>query len=435
MNTPTPAPTPTPTPELERLIQVPTSSEVKNQAVKIDVIVSNKDDSNHDRPVANVTVKDTSVDVGIFPSIITDAIQVAKEIAKNEGTKTTATFDLTVSEGFTSVSANFPKKSMDELVNNIDNLAVKTPFATITLDNKAISTVTKLATADIKIDTAVVSAQDLSEQTKELVGDKPVFNFTITSNNKPISNFGNGKVTVSIPYTLKSGEAPNGILIYYINASGKLEVVKHCKYNEETGEVTFSTNHFSKYTIGYKSVEYLDVAASSAYANAIDFVSARELFSGVEDKIFAADQVMTRAMFISVLARLDDANLAAYRTSTYSDVEIDAWYGRAAVWADRVKLIINTTGKFNPNESITREEMAVLFSNYLKYKNITPTVVDTTAFKDSDRVSANARTAVADMKKYGLMVGVGNNEFGPTLNVTRGTVAVIFMNFINGLLK
>ena len=77
------------------------------------------------------------------------------------------------------------------------------------------------------------------------VGDSTVYNLTL--NNGAITNF-DGSVTVKLPYTLADGEDPASITIWYITEEGELIAITNAVYNE--GYVTFTTDHFSYYTVG-----------------------------------------------------------------------------------------------------------------------------------------------------------------------------------------
>lgn len=73
---------------------------------------------------------------------------------------------------------------------------------------------------------------------QQTVGDRPVFNFNVTSGDRLISQF-NGNVSVWVPYTPRTGEDANSIVIYYINAAGKAEVVSNCAYDPATGTIIY----------------------------------------------------------------------------------------------------------------------------------------------------------------------------------------------------
>ncbi len=429
----TPTTPTTPTPTIPPIGNVTDSKQEVKQDVKINIVVSSKDGSKTDSPVVSVTVKDTAVSVVIPQSVVTDAIKTAIDLSKSSGEKTTVKFDLTASDSFKTMNAELPKAAMTELVKNVDNLVIQTQLGAINLDKKAMTTVANAATTSVTISTVAVDKTALPKETQSLVGDKPVYDFTITSGNKTISNFGNGRAVITLPYMLTKGEKANNIVIYYINDKGNLEVVKSCNYDEKTKTVSFATTHFSKYTVGVKTASYLDVP-KDWYTNAVEYVTIRGLFSGYNGN-FTPNGTMTRAMFVQVLANLESISPTTGIVSRHADVDGNAWYATAVMWATNNKLVGNKDGLFKPDEAISREEMAVILYNYIKYKGIDLNVVNDKPFADINDVSTEAKTAVEFMKKYGLIEGVGNNTYAPKRTATRAEVAAIFTNVIKVLAK
>ena len=79
------------------------------------------------------------------------------------------------------------------------------------------------------------------------IGDNPIYNFTVTdTENNLITDFGGKVVTITIPYVLAEGEDVDSIAIWFINDQGEVESIP-ATYNN--GYVTFTTNHFSYYTV------------------------------------------------------------------------------------------------------------------------------------------------------------------------------------------
>lgn len=178
--------------------------------------------------------------------------------------------------------------------------------------------------------------------------------------------------------------------------------------------------------------KYFDDIDSHWAENTIDFITARELFEGTGNNKFNPDGNMTRAMFTTVLANFSNDDLSKYSTSSFDDVDIDLWYGKPTNWAYD-KGIVTGRGNdlFAPNDLITREEMAVMLSNYIHYKGI---VLDETSqnnpFSDENSISPWAKDAVLEMQKYELISGVGNNMYAPKSNANRASVAQILKNLI-----
>lgn len=166
-------------------------------------------------------------------------------------------------------------------------------------------------------------------------------------------------------------------------------------------------------------------------ANTIEFISARAIFSGVGDNKFEPNGSMTRAMFATVLSNLDGADLSDYKTSPFTDVDINTWYGPAVAWAADKGIILGYgAGQFRPDDLITREQMAVMLRNYMQYKGIDLKATEYVEFADEAKINSWAKDAVKDMKRFGLIAGVGNNIYAPQDTANRASVAQIIMNFI-----
>lgn len=209
-------------------------------------------------------------------------------------------------------------------------MTVKIPVATISFDDKAVAAIEREAGSDIKITTSRVSPDSLSAEAKSLIGDHPIYSFAVTSGNKTISQFG-GNVEVSVPYTPKAGEDPKAIVIYFINAQGKPEMVKDCVYDEKTGMITFTTNHFSQYAVGYHAVAFSDVNADAWYADAVTFLTARGIATGMKDGSFQPNGTLTRGQFLVMTMRAYGISPLENAAGNFADAGNSYYTGYLAV--------------------------------------------------------------------------------------------------------
>lgn len=114
-------------------------------------------------------------------------------------------------------------------------------------------------------------------------------------------------------------------MVYYISASGELVTVPNCVYDAKTGIVTFTTTHFSTYAVSYKAVSFSDVSDSAWYADNVAYLTARGIVGG-NNGAFSPDASITRAEFVTILARMSGESLSGYTASSFSDVSTDSWY-------------------------------------------------------------------------------------------------------------
>ena len=106
----------------------------------------------------------------------------------------------------------------------------------------------------------------------------------------------------------------------------------------------------------------------------------------------------------------------------------NAWYADAVNWAAEKGYVSGVgDGKFAPDASITREQMALILYRYAGSPDASGMVLR--EFADGDSVSAYAVDAIRWAVHEGLISGMENNTLAPQGTATRAQVAQILMNF------
>ena len=115
----------------------------------------------------------------------------------------------------------------------------------------------------------------------------------------------------------------------------------------------------------------------------------------------------------------------------FTDVKGQYYYD-AVRWAAKYGVVNGYgDGRFGPNANITREQLATILCNYAKYKkkysNVT---VNTSKYKDWNRVSSYARQSIQWAIKTGVITGKENGtKVDPLGTATRGEAAVMIYNY------
>ena len=143
-----------------------------------------------------------------------------------------------------------------------EDFGVTTQTATIEFPKEVVSQLRDGGSADIAIGAEVVkdkenllaNASKLSEAQKERLSDVDIFDFSVMINDQKLEDNFEKPVTVTMPYTLKEGENPDGIVIWYVADDGEIEEIA-AVYDAETGTVSFSAAHFSFYAVAYKETQ------------------------------------------------------------------------------------------------------------------------------------------------------------------------------------
>ncbi|MGI6013455.1 MAG: CotH kinase family protein [Oscillospiraceae bacterium] len=114
-------------------------------------------------------------------------------------------------------------------------------------------------------------------------------------------------------------------------------------------------------------IRFIDVPKDAWYYDAVNYVVERGLFNGTSELRFSPENVMTRAMAVTVLHRLD-GNPSVGDNDTFSDVDGNSWYGEAVAWAVENGIVNGyPDGTFQPERKVTREELVTIFYRYAEY--------------------------------------------------------------------
>lgn len=269
-------------------------------------------------------------------------------------------------------------------------------IAAVTFDDKAIDSINSAAaTGDISISVKAVDKGSLTPEARAGIGDRPVYDFTLRSGDKKISEFGNGKVEVSIPYTLKPGEKKNSIVVYYIDNSGKLITVKG-KYDEAAVTVQFTTKHFSSYVIGYKEVKISDIKSGTGSYDAVQFLAARGVMNVFGGK-FSPSKKISKADFIMVMMKAYDIRPDSKITDNFNDAG-NKYYTSYLATAKRLGFIKGVgNNKFKPDAVITKKDMLIIIDRVLKYTGEQPVTSSIKTDKKVEPKSTMTRGGVAEL--------------------------------------
>lgn len=339
-----------------------------------------------------------------------------------------------------SAKVKLPAASFTEIADSsVSAVSVDAGIGKITFDKAALGAVSSAAASqgDVEVSIRQLSAAELGQNLDsatnrtlaQVVGSRPVFDFTVMAGGGAVSNFAGGTVNVSVPYTPAADEDLNAIVVYYLSDDGKLTIVPNGVYNPETGMLEFGVGHFSKYAVGYNKVQFSDIGASFA-ADSITYLSARGIIAGVGGNRFAPSGQVTRADFALMLARLAGADTAGGSGGAFADVPADAYYAGAVNWAAEQGIASGVGGGvFEPGANITRAQMVTMIGRFIDKLGYTlPLTQTATTFADAAAVPAYAREALTIAQRAGIVGGRASSGgtgpiFAPNDEATRAETA------------
>lgn len=176
------------------------------------------------------------------------------------------------------------------------------------------------------------------------------------------------------------------------------------------------------------SAHFSDLKDGAWYHEAIDFVLREGLMLGTGTNSFAPNTTADRAMVVTTLYRMAGSP-ETEGESPYTDAPDGRWYSDALLWAWETGLAEGYgNGLFGPGDSITREQLAVLF---LRCMGSPDSAQSLDGFSDSSEISFWAAEAMSWAVESGLMQGRGNGIIAPKSPATRAELAQLLMNFCN----
>ncbi len=223
-------------------------------------------------------------------------------------------------------------------------------------------------------------------------------------------------------------------------------------YDEDAEQLTFETaaeidadgnaalplSHASQYAIvidthSHATVDvsdlFIDIAPDAWYKDAVQYAYDNGLMTGVSATEFAPEATTTRAMIVSILARLEGVTTA--QAAGFADVDDNDWYATAVNWAANVGVVNGyEDNTFQPNTAITREQLAAILMNYAAYKGEdVSNRADLTSY--TDQPSTWAEETMSWAVAEGLISGVTADTLQPQGAATRAQVAAILQRFLS----
>lgn len=212
----------------------------------------------------------------------------------------------------------------------------------------------------------------------------------------------------------------------------------HCSECGEVlskSEVIPATGHKLVYKVcsvcGYEvPFPFVDVSKTDWFYNDVKYVWQHDIMNGVSDTKFAPETSMTRAMFVTVLYRLEGSpDVTGMATPPFTDIgakNLD-WAYNAIVWAYNTGVTKGTSATtFAPGVAISRQEIVTMLYRYAG----SPAVSGSPIFGDSSVISSWARDAVQWAKSLGIVNGYPNGNFGPVNATTRGQMAAMIHRYM-----
>lgn len=175
-------------------------------------------------------------------------------------------------------------------------------------------------------------------------------------------------------------------------------------------------------TLAVADVGFNDVPEDSWAVGEIDSAVNYGLIEGMGNGQFGYGKTISRAEFVTILSRMFeyDTQIAG---SSFSDVSESSWY-RPYIEAALKNGVIDENTKFNPDDPITRRDMAVMLIRALGYKGIAENAAGYEIPFDDVTKDRGYITVAYDL---GIIKGTSSTTFAPENTAKREEAAAMLV--------
>lgn len=309
------------------------------------------------------------------------------------------------------VSVTLPKSAVSNLVGGAEPaLTIKTTLGNVTLPNQSLRSI----------------AGASGNKTNVSIGRKDqLTTISINVDGKEVTDLANG-----LKASIQADGLNAGSVAVLVLPDGTEQIIR--KSAVTNGSVNMQLDGACTLKIVNAGKSFADTSSHWA-TDAVAFVTSHGLFNGVSDADFSPNSPMTRSMLATVLNRLEN-EAKPVDNKQFSDVEPGSYYADAVAWAAEHNIVTGIgDGKYAPDQSITREQLAVMLYRYATdFGYDTSKKVTIGTYPDGVSVSDWAQDAMQWAVGSGLINGT-NGNLAPQQNASRAEVATILQRFISNL--
>ena len=142
----------------------------------------------------------------------------------------------------------------------------------------------------------------LRAQQQAVVGNNPIYRLSVMIGGTEIKNFA-GTVIVRLP-GIPAGTASDDydlLTVYFLDENGNVKEMEVAGYNAYSGEMLFTTDHFSLYFVSEWICPFGDINKTDWFYRAVRFAYANGLVQGTSADEYSPQSKLSRAMLVTIL--------------------------------------------------------------------------------------------------------------------------------------
>ena len=254
----------------------------------------------------------------------------------------------------------------------------------------------------------------------QLLSTSPSYTFTVTDTTVLTAKFavqvdviasrsgtvnGAGACVLDTPATLTAVPAEGKSFAGWYDAYGNLLSTE--------GNYTFTASKNQTLYALFEGDVFCDVGASHWYLEYAMESAEKGLVKGITAVTFGGEIPLTRAMAVTILARMDGADTTQAPVSTFSDVPKESYCYDAINWAAANGIVEGRSAEsFDPHSEISRQDFITIVVRYLEWKGYALEAQELT-YTDNDQIAPYAWPMLEKAQKLELVNGYPEGDFRP----------------------
>lgn len=355
---------------------------------------------------------------------------ILKDILKNQA-GTSAVIDVKTGENVDVVEVEMEADIISTANENSKSLVVETDRVSFKIEPGTLD----IGSSNDKISLSAtkLSYDEIKDELPKTEGESVslVYDFNLSIGEKKITSF-NKPMTITIDIDTSKIEDKDKVGVYYFNETDNQWEYLGGKVDED-GTITFTVHHFSAYTAMEYNKTFEDIVDHWAKED-IEKMASRHIAKGITEDKFAPKESITRAEFAALLIRALEIKENPDSVD-FKDIAEDAWYKEVVSKAYGAGIVSGTEdNKFEPNNTITREQMATMIMRAYQHASGTRLgdIITTMEIRFNDEAAASnwARRNIILSNAKGFMRGFPDGSFRPKANATRAQAIFVIKKLL-----
>ena len=183
-------------------------------------------------------------------------------------------------------------------------------------------------------------------------------------------------------------------------------------------------------------VKYFDDTADHWAQEYIETLAHSQIVTGKGERIFAPEDIVTRAEFSKMLSVAFSVIAAADELIPFGDISHDDWYYPHISALYLTGIVNGTSGTtFSPHDTLTREQAVAMAVTLYEKATSSVAPMDQTSFSDESEISDWAKFSAKKATRLKIAQGFPDGSFMPKAPLTRAQATAIIYNLAKLLSK